>query len=163
MAMNQRQATVTAILSTLSERGVTYELNGPTPMNEVLTPDDKFKIVNVISNGFKNGQIQMSADAQTKYHIDSELRKYVVGLVNNWIRKAPEFNGTKSYVAQNPGSRSGSSDPQINALKALMKITSDTQLQAEIQQAISDRLEALKPTVEIDVDSLPEHLRHLVG
>ena len=160
--INQRTATVNTLLSVLSERGVHYELNGSTPLAAVLTTADKSKAVDMMCIGFKNGQVQMSSEARAKYSIDSELRKYVVGLVNNWIRKAPEFNGTKSYVAQNPGSRSNSTDARLKALKSLMTLTSDPTMQAEIQQAIADRLEELKPTITIDASLLPEHLRHLV-
>ena len=103
----------------------------------------------------------MSTEARQKYAADAELKKYVVGLVNNWIRKAPEFNSGNTYQAKNPGSRTGSSDPKLKALKTLLSTVSEDQKSA-VQAAIDARLEELKPKITIDTDLLPEHLRHLV-
>jgi hypothetical protein len=161
--MNQRQATVNAIMSVLAERGVNYEFNCETSVSEFLTADDKKNIVALICSGFKSGRIDMSEEAKGRYlSDDGELKKYTVGLLNNWIRKAPEFNGGSKYEIKNKGSRTGSSDEQLKALKELMKITTDATLRSEIQSAIDDRLEEIKPKVEINVDALPEHLKHLV-
>lgn len=161
--MNQRQATVTAILSVLSERGVNYELNGETPMSNVLTKTDKDIVVGIICQGFLAGQIDMSAEGKAKYFGDEkELKKYTIGLVNNWIRKATEFNGSIKYEIKNKGSRTGSSDEQLKALKDLLKMTTDADVRSEIQDAINDRMEEIKPKAEINVDALPVHLRHLV-
>ncbi len=162
--MNQRQATVSAIISVLSNRGVNYEFNGETPVSQLLTSDDKSKVVDMLCQGFLEGKIEMSQEGKVKYFsFPNELRKYTVGLVNNWIRKAPEFNGGCQYTAKNPGSRKGSGDETVKALKALLSITSDETVKAEIQSEINKRIAELKPTVEINVEALPEHLRHLVG
>jgi hypothetical protein len=161
--MNQRQATVTVLMSVLSERGVEYELNGETPISEVLTKSDKDKAVNIICQGFLSGQIEMSQEGKSKYFSDpSELKKYTVGLVNNWIRKATEFNSGNKYEIKNKGSRAGSGDEQLKALRELLKITTDEEVRGEIQQAINERMEEIKPKVEINVSALPSHLRHLV-
>jgi hypothetical protein len=161
--MNQRQATVNAIMSVLSERGVNYELNGETPVSEFLTADDKKKVVSLICQGFLAGQIDMSDDGKSKYFGDhAELKKYTVGLVNNWIRKATEFNSGSKYEIKNKGSRTGSSDEQLKALRELLKITTDSEVRGEIEQAIAERMEEIKPKVEINVDALPAHLRHLI-
>jgi hypothetical protein len=161
--MNQRQATVTVLMSILSERGVSYELNGETPISAVLTKSDKDQAVALISKGFLAGQIDMSQEGKDKYFGDEkELKKYVVGLVNNWVRKATEFNGSIKYEIKNKGSRTGSGDEQIKALKELLKQTTDSEVRAEIQAAINDRTEEIKPKTEINIDALPVHLRHLV-
>ena len=161
--MNQRQATVTVLMSILSERGVSYELNGETPISEMLTKSDKDQAVALISKGFLAGQIDMSQEGKDKYFGDEkELKKYTVGLVNNWIRKATEFNGSVKYEIKNKGSRAGSGDEQIKALKELLKQTTDTEVRAEIQAAINDRTEEIKPKTEINVSALPVYLRHLV-
>jgi hypothetical protein len=161
--MNQRQATVNTILSVLSEKGVNYELNGETPVSEYLTADDKKKVVSVICQGFLSGHIEMSDEGKSKYFGDqAELRKYTVGLVNNWIRKATEFNNGHKYEIKNKGSRTGSSDEQLKALRELLKITTDSEVRGEIEQAIAERMEEIKPKVEINASALPAHLRHLV-
>lgn len=161
--VNQRQATVSIILSTLSERGVKYELNGDTPVSEVFTVSDKERAVTMLVAGFRSGQIQMSSEASDKYAYDSELRKYCVGLLNNWLRKAPEFNGGNAYQAKNPGSRTGSGDEKLKALRALMSTVNDPTIKATIQVEIDKRIEALKPKIEIDASLIPESLRHLLG
>ena len=162
--VNQRKATVDTILSTLRERGVEFDVNGGESVSAFLTAEDKKSITESLCNGFMNGEIQMSSDSFEKYSkSETELKKYVIGLINNWIRKAPELNGGTTYQAKNPGSRAGSGDEQIKALKALIKTIADEEVKREIQQAINDRLAEIKPakTVEINVDALPEHLKHL--
>jgi hypothetical protein len=105
--------------------------------------------------------IDMSEQARGKYIGNgSELRKYVVGLINNWVRKAPEFNHGGKYIPTQPGSRS--SDETLKALRTLAKTVSDPVVLNEINEAIRERTEELKPTAEINVSALPEHLRHLV-
>jgi hypothetical protein len=141
-----------------------YTLGGPTPISEVITKEEKDRVKTILFNGFRNCNIEMSTEAAIKYTADSELKKYISGLLDNWLRKAPEFNAGQSYVAKNPGSRSGSGDAKIKALKALLKTVTDNEVKAQVQQAIDERLNELKPEtkVEIDVNALPEHLRHLV-
>jgi len=160
--ISQRQATVSVILSVLSERGVDYTLNGEQSIADVLTVTDKEQAVNKLVAGFRSGQVQMSSEASDKYAFDSELKKYVVGLVNNWIRKAPEFNGGNNYQAKNPGSRTGSGDEKLKALRALMSTVNDPTTKATIQIEIDKRIEELKPKIEINADLIPESLRHLL-
>jgi hypothetical protein len=93
---------------------------------------------------------------------EAQLRKYVPGLTNNWLRKDKRLNGGTKYVAKNPGSRSGSGDESIKAMRTLLSITTDANAKAEIQKAIEVRQAELKPKVEVNVDALPESLRHLV-
>lgn len=164
--VNQRKATVDSILFTLKERGINYEVNGQSSVSEFLTAEDKKNITDSLCKGFMSRTIHMSDDSFQKYSkSETEMRKYVIGLVNNWIRKAPELNGGNTYQAKNPGSRAGAGDEQIKALKALIKTVDDAAVKQEIQQAINERLAEIKPakTVEINADALPEHLKYLVG
>ena len=163
MSMNQRTATCNTILSVLSARGVTYELNGPTPIADVLTDKDKETIRDVLFAGFRKGEIEMSADSKAKYAEDKELKKYVSGLANNWIRKAPEFNNDQAYQAKNPGSRAGSQDEQVKNMKALLSQTTDPTHRKMIQDALDARIAEIKPSkvVEVDFSKIPESLRHL--
>jgi hypothetical protein len=158
--VNQKQAVTNAVLSVIPG----YELGGETILSEVLTDAQKKEVRSILVSGFKSGQIEMSAEAKTRYAEDSELSKYVSGLLNNWIRKNPEFNNGTGYVTKNPGSRSGSGDEQVKALKSLLKVTADADLRKEIEQALNERLAEIKPTatVTINVDALPEHLKYLV-
>lgn len=165
--LSQRVATVQTILNVLSNRGVDYELNGPTPISEVLTDSDKATVREQLFTLFREGEVTYKPEFQAKVDDDSELKKYISGLVNNWIRKAKEFNSGQAYVARNPGSRKHVGDEQIKELKKLSaQYSNNPEAMSEIAAAIAKRkaeLEAEKAkNVEIKVDALPEHLRHLV-
>ena len=157
--MNQRQATVSAILSFIGN----FELNGPVNALDIITDKQREQVVETICEGFLEGRVDMSAEGKAKYFGDpKELKKYVVGLVNNWLRKAPELNGGKAYEPKNPGSRTGSGDRVLKALKELMRTTDDAEAKAEIQAAIDERIKEISPKVEIDVEAIPAHLRKLI-
>lgn len=166
MKVNQRTATVNTILSVLNERGVNYELNGETPIFEVLTDTDKAKTREILFTMFRQGEIEHKASFQSKVDDDSELKKYISGLVNNWIRKTKEFNGGVKYEAKNPGSRAGSQDEKVKEMRKLLSITTDPTAKAMIQQAIDERVASLKAEknqVEIDYSVLPAELVAKLG
>ena len=91
------------------------------------------------------------------------LRKYIPGLVNNWLRKDKRLNGGNKYQPKNPGSRAGSGDESIRAMRTLLTVTTDLDSKAQIEAAIQARLNELKPKAAINTAALPEALRHLVG
>ena len=162
---SQREATVNAILSVLEERGETFELGGNVNESDVLNAEDKKKVQTILATGFNKGEIAMSDDAKTKYIGNtSEMNKYVSGLINNWVRKFPDFNAGAKYEAKNPGSRAGTGDEQVREMKKLLSATSDETSKTLIQEAIDARLAEIKPVskVTINVDALPDFLRHLV-
>ena len=161
--MNQRDATCNALIAVLANRGVNYELSGPTPISEVLNPDDKATVRELLIVTFRAGKIDYSKDARNLQD-DKYIKEYVSGLVNNWIRKAPEFNCDMTYTAKNPGSRAGSGDEMIREMKKLMSVTTDASAKEAIQEAIEARQAEIKPTkVEINVDALPASLREKLG
>jgi hypothetical protein len=159
--ISQKDAVTQVVMSVVPN----YELGGEVVLSDIITSEQKNTMKEKLVAGFRSGQVQMSAEASDKYAFDSELKKYVSGLLDNWIRKNPQFNNGQSYTTKNPGSRSGSGDAQIKALKALLKTVTDAETKTQVQQAIDARLAEIKPEakVEINVDALPEHLRHLVG
>lgn len=159
--MNQRDATCNTLIAVLQEREVEYELNGATSIASVLTTEDKKKAREVLHAMFLNKQIDFKDSS--KLSDEKYMKDYISGLVNNWIRKAPEFNGSTKYQAKNPGSRQGSQDEMIKELKKLLTIV-EPENKAAIQEAIDQRLATIKPTkvVTINVAALPEHLRSLV-
>ena len=161
---SQKDAVCTFIMQVLSERGVSYELNGDTPVSDVLTPEDKKVVRELVTEGFRAGEITLSEQAQVKFlPFPSELAKYVHGLVNNWIKKYKPFNCGTSYIPKNKGSRTGYQDEQVKALRNLKKAGQLTAEEvSEIDEAIASRLAEIKPKVEVNVNALPEHLRHLV-
>lgn len=164
--VNQRSATVNTILAVLSDRGVEYELNGETPVSKVLTDSDKATVREILFTMFRSGEVEYKASFQHKVNDDSELKKYISGLVNNWIRKAKEFNNGQAYQAKNPGSRAGSGDSKVKEMKKLLSVTTDPQARAIIQSAIDSRvaeLKAEKNQVEIDYESIPAELLAKLG
>lgn len=159
--MNQRDATCNALISVLADRGVNYEENGPTPISDVLTADDKATVRSILFTQFRAGKIDYKNSVPSD---DKVLMNYISGLVNNWIRKAPEFNCNTVYHAKNPGSRQGSGDEMIKEMKKLLSVTTDAEAKAVIAEAIAARQAEIKPTtVTVDVSKIPEHLRKALG
>jgi hypothetical protein len=159
---NQRSATVNVLLAVLKESGIEYQLNGDTPIKDVLTPQHKEKARAIICQMFVNKQVSYRPDFQAKVDDPAELRKYVGGLINNWIRKAKEFNGGETYKPKNPGARAGTSDPQVRELKKLLAKVKGTAHEAKVQTAIEARLEEIRPKVKINVALLPDDLKDLI-
>lgn len=165
---SQKQAVCQALMDVLEARGVEYELGGKIILSSILTEDDKKTVKEYLCAGFHEGQIQMSEQAQAKYvGNEVEMRKYVNGLLNNWIRKEPTFNnnfGGGKYTAKNPGSRTGQSDETVKNLRILLKTQTDATAIAQIEQAIADRIAEIKPeaVVTVNVEAIPEHLRKFV-
>lgn len=160
----QKDAVINTILSVLSERGVTYTMGGEVTMKDTLTADDKTKCRAILLEGFLNNTIEMSDGARAKHNTESLMKTYVNGLLNNWIKKHPPFNCGQKYVPANPGSRAGQGDETIKALRAILKQPGlDQESIDEVNEAIAQRLAEIKPSavVEINVDALPEHLKHL--
>ena len=126
-------------------------------MAVTLSKEDLEAVHSKVFLAFASGQCVHSKNPN-----EAQLLKYIPGLVNNWLRKDPRLNGNTKYVAKNPGSRSGSGDECIKAMKSLLSITTDPEARVQIQTAIDARLAEIKPKPEIKVDALPESLRHLV-
>jgi hypothetical protein len=161
--VNQKVGVTNAVLSLFPD----YELNGEVILASLLTSEHKKQLRAILVEGFKAGEIAMTEKAQAKYLAtgqETALNKYVSGLLDNWIRKNPEFNNKLKYITKNPGSRAGSGDDQVRAMRNLKKTTNDQSVIAEIDEAIAERLAEIKPTqtVEINVEALPEHLRKFV-
>src|ERR1051325_1045852 len=123
------------------------------------TKEQRAQVNNSLFEGFKAGRVAFDGEMPE----DSKLKAYVSGLQSNWLRKDKRLNGGVQYTAKNPGSRAGSTDPQIKAMRLLLATKTDASERAEIQTFIDKRLAEIKPakSVEIDVSALPEELRHL--
>ncbi len=156
--INQKQAVTNAIMSLFPK----FVLGGEIILKSLLTPEFKKQARALLFEGFRAGEVTFAA-SQEKLDNDAYLNKYVSGLLDNWVRKNPEFNNGNKYVTQNPGSRAGSQDESIREMRKLLKTTNEEEVIAEIQTAIQDRLAIIKPNavIAINVEALPEHLRHL--
>lgn len=162
--VSQKQAVRNAIFSVLEDRGESFELNGSTAIGDVFNSDDKATAREILFAGFRNAEIEYKESFQSKVDDDAELKKYVSGLLNNWMRKDKELNCGQVYKAKNPGSRAGSQDAEVKEMRKLLKVTTDEASRAMIQEAIDARIAEIKPAKSVTIDSsaLPEHLKHLV-
>lgn len=166
MKTGQRTAVVNTILSVLHERDHEYELNGSVSMKDTLTDADRVKIRSILFTAFRAGEIEYKEAFASKVADDKELKSYVSGLLNNWVRKAKEFNSGVKHEAKNPGSRAGNGDPEIKEMKKLLSITADPEAKATIQATIDAKLaeiRASKQQVTVDYDQLPAELREKLG
>lgn len=154
MAVTQKEAVYVAITSVLNESGIHFEEG--MDVSSVLTKEHRATVNMVLFEGFKNGGIQLD-----KSFSDAELKSYVSGLQSNWIRKDSRLNGNTKYEAKNPGSRAGSTDPQIKAMKLLLSTLTDASERAEVESEIAKRQAEITKTKApaIDFSALPEALR----
>jgi hypothetical protein len=124
-----------------------------------LTKEERSAVQASLIAGFQSGSIQFTGDATDT----TKLTSYVSGLVSNWLRKDKRLNGNVAYVAKNPGTRTGAGDESLKAMRTLLGATTDGDARAEIQAEIDKRIGELKPKKVINVDALPESLRHLAA
>jgi len=104
------------------------------------TKEQRAQVNMILFQGFRDGTIELDRE-----YTDSELKSYVSGLQSNWLRKDKRLNGGTQYVAKNPGSRTGSADPQIKAMRLLLSTKTDQSERAEIQAFIDKRVSEVKP------------------
>ena len=144
MSMKQGEAVYQAVVNVCD----------PVDGKYVPTSEQRASIRQVLYEGFKSGKIVLSKD-----YSDEELMKYIPGLISNWLRKDKRLNGGVKYEPTNPGSRTGSGDKRLVALRGLLSTVTDAVDRAEIEEAIATRVAELKPTVTVSVADLPESLR----
>lgn len=153
--MTQKEAVFAAINSVLTENGIKFS-EGQN-VNPLMTKELRAQVNSILVEGFKSGTIELDREFS-----EAELKAYVSGLQSNWLRKDKRLNGGVSYVAKNPGSRQGSSDPQLKAMRKLLTTVTTDEDKAEIQSHIDARVAEIQATkvkkVEIDYSALPADL-----
>ena len=129
------------------------------------TKEQRAQVNMILFEGFRSETIELDST-----FTDSELKAYVSGLQSNWLRKDKRLNGNVQYIAKNPGSRTGSSDPQIKAMRLLLSTKTDADERAEIQSFIDKRVAEVKPAAkatELTAEQIAvleaAGLGHLVG
>lgn len=132
---------------------VAGEFDGKVELNKAQLETVYSKVLAMFTSG---------QTSHSKNPSEAELIKYIPGLVNNWMRKDTRLNGGSKYEAKRPGSRSGSGDESVKAMRQLLSVTSDPEAKGQIQDALDERIASLKPKTEINAAALPEALRHLV-
>jgi hypothetical protein len=158
VSMKQNDAVFQAVCSTLSQDGFDGAVE--------LTKDQRNTVIGMVTQGIMDGVVDFSDEAKVKYDTEAKVKSYTTGMVSNHLRKDKRLNGDTKYEAKNPGSRTGSSDPQLKALKALRSTITEAEQLAAIDEAIANRTSEIQATkakkVEINSDALPEHLRYLI-
>ena len=152
--VNQKEAVYSAICSVLSESGIAFSEG--MDVGPVMSRELRAQVNNILFHGFKEGSIDLDRE-----FTDSELKAYVSGLQSNWIRKDKRLNGNTTYIAKNPGSRAGTGDPQLKAMRALFSTLTTAEDKVEVQKHIDARVSeiaATKTVKVIDYSALPADL-----
>lgn len=152
MSMSQGEAVFQAVTAVFTVDGVAV------PQTSTWSAAQKEQVYGMVFNFFKSGETTHKNNPD-----DAGLKKYIPGLVNNWVRKDTRLNGGTKYETKKPGSRMGSGDAVLKNMRVLLSVTEDSDAKLLIQAEIDKRIESLKPKTEINVEALPEALRHLVG
>jgi hypothetical protein len=119
--------------------------------------EQRAQINMILFEGFKSETIEMDTVKS-----DSDLKGYVSGLTSNWLRKDGRLNGGVKYEAKNPGSRAGSADPQLKAMRTLLSTLTTPEEKAEVQSYIDARIAeiaAVKQATIVDFSALPADLQ----
>ena len=164
MSISQKQAVYEAVTTILTENKVSFE-DGQNAA-ELLTKEMRAEVVALVSQGMMQGEVDIADDKRNEDYI----KGYTPSLVSNHLNKDTRLNGGSKYVTKNPGSRAGSGDAQLKALRGLKATLTASNASekeiAEIDGHIEDRLKAIaaaKPakvkTVKVNFDDLPEELR----
>lgn len=122
----------------------------------VISPEQRKQVNMILFEAFKADKIELS-----RSYDDTQLKSYVSGLQSNWIRKDKRLNGGIAYTAKNPGSRAGSGDPSLVAMRKLLSTLTKDEDKVEVQGYIDARMAeiaATKQTATVDFDALPAEL-----
>lgn len=145
--ISQKEAVFQAVRNVMGEQDGAY-----TP-----TKEQRAQVNSILFEGFRSGGIELDREFS-----DADLKSYVSGLQSNWLRKDKRLNGGVAYVAKNPGSRAGSGDPQLKAMRALLTTDISAEEKAEVQTYIDARVAEIsaskKKTVTVDFSALPADL-----
>lgn len=153
--LSQKEAVYNAVTSVLSENNIS--VSEGTDVSTLMTRELRSQVNQVLFEGFRSGSVELDREFN-----DSDLKAYVSGLQSNWLRKDKRLNGGAKYSAKNPGSRIGSSDPSLKAMRALLTTLTTESDRAEVQAAIDTRVSEIQASkvkkVTIDTSVLPAEL-----
>lgn len=157
--LNQRTAVFNATCSVLEQDS----------FDEAVQPtkEQRAAIIEIVAEGFTNGEVELSDTARAKYDTPAKIKTYTNGLVSNWHRKDLKLNGNVKHTIKNPGSRAGSGDKVVRELKKLKSTFTEQDQIAACDAEIEKRMAVIKAekakNVEIDMSLIPEDLQALLG
>lgn len=131
----------------------------------VLSLKDKKDIIESLTNKAMLGCMSLELESKAKYHSRELMLGYCTKLLNNWLRKDIRLNGGIKFFIKNPGSKAGTSDPQIKQLKEIKSKIVDTTYVKAIDEQIGIRLSKInngKKLKSINKDILPEDIQSLI-
>ena len=174
----QSQATINAIVNLASEKGYDVKPH-ESDYKTVMTKADTDQIVSLITQGLTDESVSMTEKSRLKFNVGQgtpqtesqkkALKRYVVGLVNDRLRKAKAINGNVTYQAKEPGKLTNSRDAELKALTQVLALDNPDNVKAEIQSEIDRRKaelaaqKAAKTSAPINYDCLPADLRAKLG
>lgn len=145
--MTQKEAVFQAVKNVCGESDEAY-----APSKE-----QRAQVNSILFEGFRSGTIELDREFN-----DTDLKSYVSGLQSNWLRKDKRLNGGIAYVAKNPGSRAGSGDASLKAMRALLSTLTTDEDRAEVQAHIDERIAVINAgkakKVTVDFSALPAEL-----
>jgi len=149
-----------AVVNVLDDMFVPNE----TVAKSILTKSDREDIIALCIEATRNGEVEVKGKKRT-YDIssDKDMQEYWAGTVSNHVRRDPRLNGGTERKDLNEVKK-GPRDTLLKSLRLMLDKQDDPKNKADIQAAIDARLAELKPAAEkfeIDVNILPDHLKHL--
>lgn len=163
----QGEAVFQAVKNAFNEAGI--EFRERMDVSEHITEAMTAQIKAEVTEGFTSGVtfLKDTASNRNKLANTAEMSKYVSGLLSNWIRKDERLNGGVEYAPKNPGSRAGSSDPTLKALKQLAVQFKGTPKAVEIAKHIETRTAIVQAEkakkIMVDISVLSPELRKSLG
>lgn len=91
--LTQREGVYIAVMRTLKSSGI--EVKKGVAVQTLLTPEHREAIYKLLAQGFSEKRIALktSESNQKKMSDPKALQVYIIGLVNNWLRRDPRLNG----------------------------------------------------------------------
>lgn len=159
---SQKEAVYAAVTAFLAENDRPFD----DAMKVELETEDRKTIVAMIVGAIQSGSVDLTVEAAAKYNTAEKMHGYVTGLLSNWLRKDERLNGGEKHSIKEPGSRAGQTDSTVKALRALQRSLSLKEeinmVEEEIQTRLQElKLEKVKKGPAINLDLIPENLRHL--
>lgn len=169
--MNQRDGVFKAVQEVIGQDSFSERV--------VLTSDQRKRVIDLVTNGIILDEVNMSDNAKLTYDTPEKIKSYVASLVSDCVRKDTRMNGGSKYTPTKPGTRTGSKDEQIQAMRAARKsfvISGDAEKVRIIDEEITNRiktLQASKPasspktktpkTISVDLSMIPAELKASLG
>lgn len=131
-----------------------------------LSSSEKSSVIKSIVSQILNGDVAFSDEAKQKHDTYEKISKYVRGMIDNHLRKDKRLNGGAKYATKNTGHKS-EADEELRQLKQLASQTHDPQAKKAVLEEIEERKalfekQKLLKSIKIDVDGIPDNLKHLV-